>query len=259
VDEPVDIPEDSSDEETQVDEPVEEDPTVGAETPDSNTTIPTEESTNGRMAFLEEPEVGATKPRIDNGKGVHYGIDVSNYQHITNYGAIVSHLRSMGAGSTPFCWVKVTEGSGYTDPGAAGRISGFQKAGCLTGAYHFFHSSAGVNAQLNHLLANRHGAKYVMIDAELDEANAGPNALALIRGLQKKGIKPILYTAGWLASKWGATRWGVPLWIAAYGSKPSVKSDLWQYTDSARVPGVSGNVDLDKSTCTSARFEQIFY
>lgn len=35
-------------------------------------------------------------------------------------------------------------------------------------------------------------------------------------------------------------------WIANYSSKPDVSADLWQYTSTGRVSGISGNVDLSK-------------
>ena len=38
------------------------------------------------------------------------------------------------------------------------------------------------------------------------------------------------------------------VWIPDYGEKykPKMPCDIWQYTDKGRLPGVSGNVDLDK-------------
>ena len=38
------------------------------------------------------------------------------------------------------------------------------------------------------------------------------------------------------------------VWIPGYGEKykPKMPCDIWQYTDKGRLPGISGNVDLDK-------------
>jgi len=200
----------------------------------------------------------ALHPRIVHGNGVHYGVDVSSYQSFSNHQAVVDHLKGMGGGATPFCFIKISEGSSYVWSEAQSHISAFIKAGCLTGAYHFFHSASGVSAQLNRILSLKGEAKYVMIDAELDEAGAAGNLVALIKELHSHGIKPLLYTAGWLASQWGAESWGVPMWIASYGSAPSVHADIWQYTSTGVIPGIS-TVDIDKSTCSEARFEEIFY
>ena len=82
---------------------------------------------------------GALPPKINHGaKGVHYGIDVSHYDTITNYEAVVRQLRQMGEGSDPFCFVKISEGAGNVDKTAPKHIQEFMKRGCLTGVYHFF-------------------------------------------------------------------------------------------------------------------------
>ena len=43
---------------------------------------------------------------------------------------------------------------------------------------------------------------------------------------------------------------GAPLWLASYTASPSVPSawrtwNFWQYNDNGRLPGISGNVDVD--------------
>jgi len=197
---------------------------------------------------------------INHGKaGKHMGIDVSHYDPVTNYQEVVDKLRASGEGADPFCFQKISEGAGGIDRTAARNIPNFQKAGCLTGVYHFMRVSAGVNTQVNLILNNRHGSKYVMLDAELDERNAGPTALAIIKALQSHGIKPILYSGASLVSKWGARKWGVPLWIARYSSTAPAFGDIWQYTEKGRIAGVSSNVDLNRLMCTPQRFEEIFY
>jgi len=196
-------------------------------------------------------------PKIDHGDGTHYGVDISAYQDVTSHANIVKDLTNMGKGATPFCFVKISEGDTYTWSGASTHIENFQKEGCLTGAYHFFHAYAGVSAQFDIIMRNLHGAKYLMLDIELPETNVPAVAKALIAELKGKGIHPIVYTAGWLAQEWGAESWGVPIWIAAYGSRPSVPAQIWQYTSSGVISGVS-TVDVDKSLCSEAEFETIF-
>jgi len=205
--------------------------------------------------------VANTAPVIAHGTAnQHWGIDTSHYDHITDFKAIVAYLTKQGSGGTPFCIQKISEGAGGLDKTASRNIPAFQKEGCLTGAYHFMRVSAGVDAQVNVILNNRHGAKYVVLDAEIDEKNAGPTALAIIKKLEAHGIKPILYSMEWLAAKWGAKKWGVPLWIARYMKTPPKYGDLWQYTEKGRVPGCTTNVDLSKMLITNpTRFEEIFY
>jgi len=202
------------------------------------------------------------KPTIDHGtgSGMHFGIDVSHYDTIHDYGKVVAALKDMGKGATPFCFVKISEGNANLDKTAPKHIANFMKEGCITGVYHFFHTSAGVNAQVNRIMQNLHGARYVMLDAELDEGRtAGPNALAIIKALQAKEVKVILYTNTPLAKKWNIKNWPVPTWIARYASaQPVVHTDIWQYTESGRIAGTSGKVDLNKSLCTKEKFEEIF-
>jgi len=198
-------------------------------------------------------------PRIAHGSGTHYGIDISSYQTVSDHAAAVDHLKAMGGGATPFCFVKVSEGaSGGTWSESSYHIEEFNKAGCLTGAYHFFHAYDGIDAQYSNLMSHRGSAKYIMLDIELDEAGVPDVARGLIAKLHADGIKPMMYSAEGLVSTWGAEGWGVPIWIAAYGSPPTVTAELWQYSDTGSVPGVS-SVDMDKSICSEARFEEIFY
>ena len=37
------------------------------------------------------------------------------------------------------------------------------------------------------------------------------------------------------------------IWLAQYASKASLEYDVWQYTSSGKVSGISGNVDINKS------------
>jgi len=158
-----------------------------------------------------------------------------------------------------FCFVKVSEGAtGGNWADSSHHIDEFKKAGCLTGAYHFFHAFDSVEAQYHNLMSHKGSAKYILLDIELGESGVPAVAKGLIAKLKAAGIKPIMYSAEGLVAEWGAESWGVPIWIAAYGSHPTVKAELWQYSDKGSVPGVS-TVDMDKSICSEAEFEKIFY
>jgi GH25 family lysozyme M1 (1,4-beta-N-acetylmuramidase) len=47
-------------------------------------------------------------------------------------------------------------------------------------------------------------------------------------------------------------------WVARYGSQPQrvKKYGVWQYSETGRVPGISGNVDLDESYIDYAKIMQ---
>jgi len=227
---------------------------------DSNNNLPVVGG-GAPVAPVEAASVAQGGKSINHGAaGNHIGLDVSHYDGtITNFKGVVDTLRKQGGGADPWCIQKVSEGSAGLDNTAAHNIPGFMNAGCLTGIYHFMRVSAGVDKQVALMLNNRHGAKYVVLDAELDERGAGPMAKAIIDKLATHEIKTILYTSAGLAQKWGARKWSVPLWIARYSSTKPAFGDLWQYTESGRITGVPSKVDLSRPICTKARFEEIFY
>jgi len=193
------------------------------------------------------PVVGSSRIKAGN-KGHHCGIDVSAFNGKIQHKSVVASLEKCGGGATPFCFAKVSEGASDSDPEGAANIAGFESAGCLTGAYHYVDSSA-VDKQVANLLANRHGAKYVMIDAET--AAVAKNAQAIVKKLQARGIKPIVYSTAALHQQWQTNKWNVPQWVASYGSTKPSFGDLWQ-----QAP--TGNTDHDQSICSESKFAQIF-
>jgi hypothetical protein len=67
----------------------------------------------------------------------------------------------------------------------------------------------------------------------------------------RTGVDPIIYTAAtwWRDCVGSSTAFASnPLWVASYAASPSLPAgwsnwDLWQYSDSTTVPGISGGVD----------------
>ena len=72
------------------------------------------------------------------------------------------------------------------------------------------------------------------------------------------GVKPIVYTshAFWTAhldDSFG----DYPLWLAQYGPKAHIPPGwetwtFWQYSPEGSVPGISGDVDVDRFCCSGA-------
>ncbi|MBP1307345.1 hypothetical protein JOD82_000360 [Paenibacillus sp. 1182] len=106
------------------------------------------------------------------------------------------------------------------------------------------------------------GAKALDLPAVMDyENNPGKLsktlitvALAFLIKLERiTGRKPIIYTGNAFAANFNASLGGYPLWIARY-SETRVPSDtvtwkrwdIWQYSDSGKVSGIKGNVDLNE-------------
>ena len=47
------------------------------------------------------------------------------------------------------------------------------------------------------------------------------------------------------------------LWIADYRSCPPLKWQLWQHTDSHRIPGISGDVDRNVFAGSAEEFKKL--
>ena len=73
---------------------------------------------------------------------------------------------------------------------------------------------------------------------------------AFLARIRQAGYTAGLYcSADWLRTKLTTTQFtGENLWIAQYSStlNAPLPVSIWQYTDTGRVNGVSGNVDLDR-------------
>ena len=90
----------------------------------------------------------------------------------------------------------------------------------------------------------------------LSKAELNAIALAFAETLESRtGITPVFYTNAYsAASIWEAELTRYPLWIADYGPSEPASIGHWrswvgfQYADNGRVPGISGNVDLDRFT-----------
>lgn len=81
--------------------------------------------------------------------------------------------------------------------------------------------------------------------------------LAFMRGLEEQAkVRPIIYSDAYAASYvWGTDFSRYRLWVADYGpTQPDVTGEVWegwsgfQYSDTGRVSGINGDVDLDKFT-----------
>ncbi len=186
------------------------------------------------------------------------GIDVSHYQGNIDWAQVA------GAG-IKFCYVKATEGSGLQDIRFHDYSNGSKAAGLVTGAYHFFRPEVDAEAQAESFLhvvsALNPGDLPPTLDVEVD---AGQSARAIVSGMQTwleavenvLGQRPLIYTnpAFWNSKVGGSAAFtDYVLWIAQYTLKPAPQVPtgfgdylIWQFTEQGRVPGIAGNVDLDR-------------
>ena len=212
------------------------------------------------------------------------GIDVASVQHPS--GAAINWSQ-VAAAQYKFVFIKVTEGSYYANPYYAGDASGAHAAGMLTAPYAFaIPNYSGGALQADYALDH---ANYVadgktlplILDIEYDPYDSAPPAgdgtnecygltptqmVAWINAFaaetsRRTGQPPVIYTTQdwWHTCTGDSTAFAAdPLWIASFASAPAMPPQwatwtYWQYTDAAKVPGVS--VATDASWLSSTALE----
>lgn len=191
-----------------------------------------------------------------------YGIDVSTYQPTINW----TSVKNAGI---DFAYVKSTEGATWTASTFVNQITGATAAGVLAGAYHYArydNNSAATEAAHFLDVAGDYmtdGYARPVVDIEhptsLTKAqvsawtNTFCNAI-----LDATGVEPLIYTfVSYASTKLDSTVTQWDLWMAQYPSSPAPQTgnpsgtapwatgawDIWQYTDSGTVSGISGAVD----------------
>jgi lysozyme len=179
-------------------------------------------------------------------------IDISHYQPDPDWKAL------KGAGVIGVI-LKATEGASYIDPTFAARRKAAWAADLLTASYHFLHHGEAA-AEMAHYLqtvAPEDGER-VIIDYEDDSldladleaavqclAATGKNLQITVYGGHK--LKEVVTQANTYLAQ------NTSLWLAQYTTgKPSWPSTTWkywslhQYSDQGHVPGIAGNVDINR-------------
>jgi len=191
---------------------------------------------------------------IDEGCYVN-GIDVSAYQSRPDWATVKR------SGLVQFAYAKATEGAGFIDEQYARNARICREQAIAFGAYHVFRFDVDAAAQASNFLrtaAIKPGDLAPAADVESGQGSAG--ALATFLELVEREIKtaPIIYTN---AAFWEGTMGGTDafagrysLWIAQYDDAPAPTLPagwkawrLWQYASTGNVPGIAGDVDLDRS------------
>jgi lysozyme len=190
------------------------------------------------------------------------GIDVSEYQGNINWGQVKASGRE-------FAIIRTGDGM-YQDPYFAQNWSGAKAAGLIRGVYQFFEPGEDAVAQANLMLsmmgAIGPGDLPPMIDVEVTGGQSGATITSKIHQWVNTvqaatGRKPLVYTGTWF--------WDPNVGSGDFSSYPLVESyycssccpnlpnpwsdfAMWQYSSTGAVPGISGNVDLDKFKGTMA-------
>lgn len=183
------------------------------------------------------------------------GIDVSYFQPGVDWGSVKDD-------GVEFAFARVSYGSKKLDTEFETNWEGMKAAGLLRGAYQYFRPSQDAAAQaqivVDHLGTLGEGDLPAVIDVETQE---GVSDATLVKKIQTwvdiveegTGKRPIIYTgpAFWTSLSGSADLTDHPLWVANYKTScPSLPSGFsgwhfWQSSETGKVDGVDGNVDID--------------
>lgn len=215
------------------------------------------------VSRIDTEQIG-TKDGFLSYPGASLGVDVSSHQGKIDWNKVA------GAG-VKFAIVRV----GYRGYGAEGtmnedtryleNIEGAKAAGLTVGVYFFSQAITTEEAreEADFILERIAGLGIdgpVVFDWERVSSangrakNLGKSALtacaaAFTQAVRNAGYEPYIYfdqTVGYSGidlTQFGDCGW----WLAEYNNSPNFyyNYQMWQYTDSGRVPGISGKTDLD--------------
>ena len=193
-------------------------------------------------------------------------MDVSRHQGVIDWakvkasgkvdGVMIRAMGNSGAGKAS---------KPYTDPQFARNYAECKRLGIPCGVYGYFKAVDREQADkelayFKKLLTGRSFELPVVVDIE-DEVQKplGKAALTdltahMLSTVESWGVYAMLYTGLWFGSTFlcmgGAELKPYDVWLAAYRTKkptPGWPFGMWQYTNAARMPGVSTNVDLSRA------------
>lgn len=184
------------------------------------------------------------------------GLDVSHHQGKINWNKLFKNYRYDTL--IQFVYCKATEGSNYLDQEFKYNRSELSRLGIRNGAYHFFRFTSNPIDQAKHFL-NEWNVYENDLPPVLDIEIEGPNDKEFLKAIKiwlkhvenETGRRPIIYTSKhFYETKFKTQFLDYKFWVAAY-STSSLKFDdriiHWQYTDSAKLPGIKGRIDANVS------------
>jgi lysozyme len=187
------------------------------------------------------------------------GIDVSHIQGVIDWEAVAGD-----ASNIKFAYVKATEGTSFIDPEFSVNYAALESVGIKRGAYHFFHPSDPIPAQVQNFLKvlgdMQQGDLPPVLDVEVSNG-LSPDSVAdnILQWLEQVknalNCTPLIYTSSgfWNGSVGTNSLFATyPLWIAEYTMRaapilPQGASDyaFWQYSSTGSINGIQVPVDLD--------------
>ena len=203
----------------------------------------------------EQPTQPAPKPQVPLFDKNYNGIDVSKHQGNINWDAVKKDSK------VQYVYIKATEGSDMVDERYRQNLNGARKAGLKVGSYHYLTNKSSVVTQFKNFANNAPRDEQDLIpviDVEVCRqwsAQQLRDSLKVFANMVEDyyGCKPIIYTyESFFRNNLGKAFADYPIFIAKYSKASTdlpninVKWILWQYSESGRVNGISGNVDLSR-------------
>lgn len=185
------------------------------------------------------------------------GLDISHHQGEIDWDLL---FKTKGFDTIiDFVYCKATEGSDHIDTQWERNRDYLNSMGVSNGAYHYFNTKGLPRPQAEHFLKhwNARGIDLPpVIDVE-DEGFSDEDLIAKVKiwceEVEKKsGMQPIIYTSlHFYETKFRGKLNDYRYWIAAYSREPEFMDDTavlhWQFSETGRLPGIKGNVDLNVS------------
>lgn len=183
------------------------------------------------------------------------GIDVSHHQGDIDWKKVMKAQPKLA-----FVYVKCTEGKSYVDPKFKVNSEGASAVGYKVGAYHYFRMTSSAHEQFDNFKKQMdavHIDLIPMVDVERDDGKPREelqDSLKVLLDLLEKayGKRPMIYGTNRSYNELCAPEFNYyPLYIGRYGkNKPIVTGPshytIWQYSESARIPGIPKPVDMCK-------------
>lgn len=186
------------------------------------------------------------------------GIDVSSYQGTIDFNRVK-------ASGIDVVYIKAGEGGQITDPYFKQNYLKAARAGLIFGAYYYVtakntsEAKAQANDFFNLIRATSFNARPAM-DFEdfsgMEREDINEIGLTFLEELERlTKITPMIYTnASSAETIWSDAFSKYPLWLADYSERDEFPPDItvweswtgFQYSNTGTIPGISGNVDLNK-------------
>ena len=189
------------------------------------------------------------------------GVDVSSWQDNVDWVALKNN-------GVDFAYLKSTEGKTFTDAYFAQNRKNARDSGIITGAYHFFRPATSVSAQVDHFInvVGKLSPDDLPPALDLEDKSLWVGythkekidmVMEWLTAVESRtGVRPIIYASpSFVEDVLGSAPQlaNYKLWIAHYtdNSQPSLPTPftewlIWQHSSSGSLPGVAGNVDLNR-------------